>query len=95
LLATFDRTPVVTHTFNDSDVAISMVSEGLGVALLPSLALLGALRRESIQSVSMAGLGTRLIIARHRRTRVEPRREVQVLLEEITRAANELDLSDI
>ena len=95
VLATFDSTPVVTHTFNDSDVAISMVSEGLGVALLPSLALMGALRRESIQSVSMAGLGTRLIIARHRRTRVEPRREVQVLLEEITRAANELDLSAI
>ena len=93
VLATFDRSPAVTHTFSDSDVAIAMVSQGLGVALLPSLALLGALRRESIHSVSMPGLGTRLIIARHRRTRAEPRREVQVLLDEITRAASELDLT--
>jgi DNA-binding transcriptional LysR family regulator len=95
VIATFDRAPAVTHTYNDSDVAISMVAQGLGVALLPSLALLGALRRDSIQTVSMAGLGTRLIIARHRRTRVEPRREVQVLLEEITRAASVLDLGAI
>src|SRR4051794_3412284 len=73
VIATFDHAPVMTHTYSDTDVAISMVSQGLGVALLPSLALLGALRRESIQAVSMAGLGTRLIIARHRRTRVEPR----------------------
>jgi DNA-binding transcriptional LysR family regulator len=93
VIATFDHAPEVSHTYSDSDVAISMVSQGLGVALLPSLALLGALRRESIQSVSMAGLGTRLIIARHRRTRAEPRREVQVILEEIARGANELDLS--
>jgi DNA-binding transcriptional LysR family regulator len=93
VMATLERAPAVAHTYSDTDVAISMVSQGMGVALLPSLALLGALRRDSIQTVSMPGLGTRLIIARHRRTRVEPRREVQVLLDELTRAANELDLS--
>ncbi|MDX6324913.1 MAG: hypothetical protein QOK15_1267 [Nocardioidaceae bacterium] len=95
VIATFDHAPAMTHTFSDNDVAISMVSQGLGVALLPSLALLGALRRESIQAVSMAGLGTRLINARHRRTRAEPRREVQLLLDEIIRAASELDLTAI
>lgn len=91
----FDQAPTMTHSYSDSDVAISMVSQGLGVALLPSLALLGALRRDSIQAVSLPGLGTRSIVARHRRTRVDPRREVQIILDEITRAASDLDLSAV
>jgi DNA-binding transcriptional LysR family regulator len=95
LHASFARTPPVTHLWSDVDVAISMVAGGLGVALLPSLALLGALRREGIQAVSMAGLGTRLVIARHRSTRAEPRREVVTLLDEIVRASGELDLSAV
>jgi molybdate transport repressor ModE-like protein len=93
LHAGFARTPPVAHVYSDVDVAISMVAGGLGVALLPSLALLGALRREGIQAVSMAGLGTRLVIARHRSSRAEPRREVLTVLNEIVRAAAELDLS--
>jgi molybdate transport repressor ModE-like protein len=91
----FARTPPVMHVWSDVDVAISMVAGGLGVALLPSLALLGALRREGIQAVSMAGLGTRLVIARHRSTRAEPRREVVTVLNEIVQAAGELDLSAV
>lgn len=92
LHATFDRPPPVAHVYSDSDVAISMVSGGLGVALLPSLVLLGALRSEGIRAVSMAGLGTRLVVARHRSTRTQPGREVLTVLEEIVRAAGELDL---
>ena len=95
LHAGFARTPPVTHLWSDIDVAISMVAGGLGVALLPSLALLGALRREGIQAVSMAGLGTRLVIARHRSTRAEPRREVVTVLDEIVRTAGDLDLSSL
>jgi molybdate transport repressor ModE-like protein len=95
LLATFARTPPVAHVYSDIDVAISMVSGGLGVALLPSLALHGALRREGIQTVSMAGLGTRLVIARHRSSRAEPRREVVTVLDELIRAAGELDLGAV
>jgi molybdate transport repressor ModE-like protein len=95
LLSGFTQAPTVTHLYSDSDVAISMVAGGLGVALLPSLALLGALRREDIQAVSMAGLGTRLILARHRSTRAEPRREVVTVLDEIVAAAGELDLSAV
>src|SRR3954447_23772787 len=95
LHAGFAQPPRVAHVYNDSDVAISMVAGGLGVALLPSLALLGALRREDIQAVSMAGLGTGLIVPRHRSTRAEPRREVVAVLDEIVRAAGELDLSAV
>ncbi len=93
--AEFAGTPPVRHVYYDSDVAISMVAGGLGVALLPSLALLGALRREGIQAVSMAGLGTRRVVARHRSSRAEPRREVVTVLHEIVQAAGELDLSSV
>jgi molybdate transport repressor ModE-like protein len=95
LHATFAQAPPVAHVYSDSDVAISMVSGGMGVALLPSLALLGALRREGIQAVSMPGLGRRSVIARHRRSRAEPRREVLTVLNEIVQAAGELDLSTV
>ncbi|MET0839349.1 MAG: LysR substrate-binding domain-containing protein, partial [Marmoricola sp.] len=91
--AGFDEPPPVAHLYSDVDVAISMVAGGLGVALLPSLALLGALRRDGVQAVSLPGLGTRRVIARHRRTRADPRREVQTVLDEIVRAASALDLS--
>ncbi len=67
----------------------------MGVALLPSLALLGALRREGIQAVSLAGLGTRLVVARHRSSRAEPRREVLTVLNEIVQAAADLDLAAV
>jgi molybdate transport repressor ModE-like protein len=93
VLATFEQRPPVAHSYSDSDVAISMVAGGMGVALLPSLALLGALRREDIQAISMAGLGTRLVVARHRSSRAEPRREVVTVLKELVQAAAELDLT--
>jgi molybdate transport repressor ModE-like protein len=95
LHAGFTRPPPVRHVYSDSDVAISMVAGGLGVALLPSLALLGALRREGIEAVSMAGLGTRQVIARHRSSRAEPRREVVTVLNELVQAASDLDLSAV
>jgi molybdate transport repressor ModE-like protein len=95
VLATFARRPPVAHAYSDSDVAISMVAGGMGVALLPSLALLGALRREDVQAVSLAGLGTRLVVARHRSSRAEPRREVVSVLNEIVSAAGALDLTAV
>jgi DNA-binding transcriptional LysR family regulator len=87
ILATFTTTPAVAHVYSDTDVAISMVAGGLGVALLPSLVLHGALRRDRIQAVSLPGLGTRRVIARHRSTRAEPRREVMTVLNEVVAAA--------
>jgi hypothetical protein len=43
----------------------------------------------------MPGLGTRLVVARHRSTRAEPRREVLTVLNEIVQAAADLDLSTV
>ena len=92
VLAMFDERPPVSHLYSDSDVAISMVAGRLGVALLPSLAVVGLLRREGIQALTLPGLGSRRVIARHRRSRAEPRREVLTVLGEITAAAAALDL---
>jgi DNA-binding transcriptional LysR family regulator len=85
--------PTVRHSYSNSDVAISMVAGGLGVALLPSLVLVGALGRDNVQVVSLPGLGTRRVIARHRSSRAEPRREVLAVLGEVVSAAGALDLS--
>lgn len=95
LHATFENPPRVQHLYSDSDVAMSMVAGGLGVALLPSLSLLGALRSDTVQAVSMAGLGNRHLIARHRTSRAEPRREVLTVLDELLQAAEALDLTAI
>jgi DNA-binding transcriptional LysR family regulator len=92
VLSTFATPPPVAHAYSNSDVAISMVAGGLGVALLPSLVLVGALGRDRIQAVSLTGLGTRRVIARHRRSRAEPRREVLTVLGEIVTAAGALEL---
>jgi DNA-binding transcriptional LysR family regulator len=89
---TLSTPPAVSHSYSNSDVAISMVAGGLGVALLPSLVLVGALGRDRIQAVSLPGLGTRRVIARHRSSRAEPRREVLTVLGEVVSAANELEL---
>ena len=95
VLAMFTSAPPTAHTYSDSDVAISMVAGGLGIALLPSLALVGAVRRDRIQAVSLPGLGTRRVIARHRSSRAEPRREVLTVLGEVVAAAAALDLSEV
>ncbi|MBV9831186.1 MAG: LysR family transcriptional regulator [Marmoricola sp.] len=91
----FTSAPPTAHTYSNSDVALSMVAGGLGIALLPSLALVGAVRRDRVQAVSLPGLGTRRVIARHRRSRAEPRREVLSVLGEVVAAAAALDLSDV
>ena len=95
LHATFEQPPQVTHLYSDSDVAISMVAGGLGVALLPSLSMVGALRRDDVQAVWIVGLGVRPVIARHRTSRAEPRREVLTVLTHLLRAAEGLDLSNV
>ncbi|KAA9159316.1 LysR family transcriptional regulator [Amycolatopsis acidicola] len=84
-LSTFRLTPKIAHSYNDYDVAIAMVAGGLGVAMLPSLALQDALP-DGVQAVSVPGLGTRQVIARHRTTRSEPRPETLTVLDEIIRA---------
>lgn len=91
-MAALAAPPTVRHSYSNSDVAISMVAGGLGVALLPSLVLVGALGRDDIQALTLPGLGTRRVIARHRRSRAEPRREVLTVLGEVIAAARALEL---
>lgn len=91
LTRTFRMTPTVSHTYADYDVAIAMVAAGLGIALLPSLALQGPLP-DGVQVTTLPGLGTRRIVLRHRATRTEPRAVVRAVVDEIVRAAGELDL---
>ncbi|MGO1317833.1 MAG: LysR family transcriptional regulator [Cellulomonadaceae bacterium] len=77
------------HEYSDYDVALAMVAGGLGVAILPSLALHGG-DGDQVQVTALAGTGTRHVIARHRTTRSEPRQVVRAVLDEIVRAAGEL-----
>lgn len=87
-----DPAPQVAHSYAGIHAAISMVAAGLGVALLPGLAVHGARSDERIVAVRLTGLRTRSIVARHRVTRAEPRREVQAVLEELLLAANRLPM---
>ncbi|GAA3352367.1 LysR family transcriptional regulator [Streptomyces antimycoticus] len=82
-------TPPV-HSYYDYDVALSLVSGGLGIAIVPALAVLGVLP-DGVKAVSLPGLGTRRLIARHRTTRSEPRKEVLTVLDAIIASAAELD----
>ncbi|WP_413804177.1 hypothetical protein [Streptomyces iranensis] len=66
------------------------MSGGLGIAIVPALAVLGVLP-DGVKAVSLPGLGTRRLIARHRTTRSEPRKEVLTVLDAIIASAAELD----
>ena len=93
VLAMFTPKPLILHSISNSDVAISMVAGGLGVALLPSLVLVGALRKQGVQAARLTGLGSRRVVARHRTSRAEPRREVTRVLEQVQAACDALDLT--
>lgn len=84
--------PPPQHGYHDYNVALSMVAGGLGMAILPALAVRGALP-DGVKAVHLPGLGTRTLIARYRTTRSEPRKEVLTVLEAITTMAAGLDPS--
>lgn len=86
----FGQPARIAHRYSDYDVALSMVSAGLGVALLPQLAVQGGYP-EATQVVSVPGTGTRRLVARHRATRFEPRQQVRAVLDEIIRVAGEFE----
>lgn len=82
-------TPRRNHLYLDFDVALAMVSGGLGVALMPSLAL----RRDlpgNIQVAELPGLGTRRLFLRHRVSRSEPRAATAAVMDLMVRAAARL-----
>ncbi|MFZ3566571.1 LysR family transcriptional regulator [Streptomyces sp. BH097] len=77
------------HSYYDYNAALALVAGGLGVAVVPSLAVLG-MPVEGVKTVSVPGLGHRRLIARHRTSRAEPRKEVAIVLDGIIKAAAEL-----
>ncbi|RSD16809.1 LysR family transcriptional regulator [Amycolatopsis eburnea] len=84
--------PPPGHSYYDYNVALSMVAGGLGIALVPALAVREAVP-EGVKAVSLPGLGTRTLIARHRTTRSEPRTEVVTVLDAIVAFAADLDVA--
>ncbi|MFD1716741.1 LysR family transcriptional regulator [Georgenia deserti] len=78
------------HTYRDFDVALSMVAAGLGIALLPELAIRRHLP-ENVQWAALPGLGYRRLFVRHRVTRTEPRAATQAVLEQMIQVAAALE----
>ncbi|MCR6487837.1 LysR family transcriptional regulator [Amycolatopsis sp. OK19-0408] len=85
-----ESAPPPGHSYYDYNVALSMVAGGLGIALVPALAVREAVP-DGVKAVSLAGLGTRTLVARHRTTRSEPRKEVVTVLDAIVTLAADLD----
>ncbi|WP_127130499.1 LysR family transcriptional regulator [Georgenia sp. SYP-B2076] len=83
-------TPRTVHRYLDFDVALSMVAAGLGVALLPELALRRHLP-DNVQWAALPGLGTRRLFVRHRATRTEPRAATLAVLEQMLQVAANLE----
>ncbi len=82
--------PRTAHRYLDFDVALAMVASGLGVALVPQLALRRQLP-ENVQWVSLPGLGNRHLFIRHRATRTEPRAATTAVLEQMIHVAANLE----
>lgn len=83
-------TPRTVHHYLDFDVALAMVGAGLGIALLPELAMRRHLP-ENVRWESLPGLGTRRLFIRHRVNRSEPRTATLAVLEQMVRVAANLE----
>lgn len=72
--------PRTAHLYLNFDVALALVGSGLGIALLPSLAL----RQEvpdNVQWTTLPGLGSRRVFIRHRVNRTEPRAATSAVIQ--------------
>lgn len=85
IAATTGKITKVNHRFLDFNVAIAMVSQGIGCTVLPQLALQGTLP-SNINVVSIPGLGSRQLVIRHR-SNVDPTPAVQAVIDKITATA--------
>ncbi|WP_043500331.1 LysR family transcriptional regulator [Georgenia sp. SUBG003] len=90
LAAEMSFTPRTAHRYLDFDVALAMVAAGLGIALLPELAMRRQLP-ENVQWAALPGLGTRRLFVRHRDTRSEPRAATLAVLEQMVAVAAALE----
>jgi len=88
VLESFEERPPVSHRYSSYDSATAMVAGGLGVALLPALAV-RSLPPDLVQVVGVAGTGSRHLVARHRSSRAGSGREVATVLEALVRACQQ------
>ncbi|MFI2754908.1 LysR family transcriptional regulator [Cellulomonas sp. P22] len=79
------------HQYYDFDVALSLVAAGQGVAMLPALALQGEVPH-GVSVVTVPGLGSRRLVARHRATRREPGPATVAVLDLLLGVAGALEL---
>ena len=79
------------HQYYDFDVALALVAAGQGVGMLPALALQGDVPA-GVSIVTVPGLGSRRLVARHRATRREPGPAVAAVLDVLLGVAAELEL---
>ena len=80
------------HVAYDYDVVLAMVSQGLGCALLPELAVYSGLVPDDLSVVRLPGLGVRQLVARHRSTRTEPGPATRAVLEALLAQAQGIEL---
>lgn len=86
-------TPLTTrHVVYDYDVALAMVSQGQGYAILPELAVHSGFVPDGVVVVGLPGLGTRQLVVRHRNTRTEPTGVTRAVLDALLTHAQALEL---
>ena len=85
--------PLTTrHVAYDYDVVLAMVSQGLGHALMPELAVVSGRVPDGVSLARLPGLGARQIVVRHRRTRSDPGPATRAVLDELLIRAAALGL---
>lgn len=80
------------HVYYGFDVALSMVASGLGVAMMPALALLHHPVPDNVTVVRLPGLGSRRLVLRHRSGRHGPRPVVSAVVEGLLDQAATIEL---
>ncbi|TNC34227.1 LysR family transcriptional regulator [Mumia zhuanghuii] len=80
------------HEFISFEAAYALVAAGEGVAMVPALALQQDLPL-GVEVVSLPGLGSRRVVARHRQTRREPGPAVSAVLDTLLATAAGVELT--
>jgi DNA-binding transcriptional LysR family regulator len=87
-------TPRVVHEVSEFPAVLSLVGAGLGVAIVPRLALEAMPRQPGgaggLRAVDLPGLGARHLVVRHRATRGEPTRAARTVLDALVARASQL-----
>lgn len=83
---------VTRHIYYSFDVALALVAAGLGVAVVPALALWLRPAPDDVTVVRLPGLGSRQLVLRHRSGRHDPRPAVAAVVEEFIEQAAGIQL---